>query len=106
MRRLFVKILANLTHRIVSNQAGRIKQGMKHQALSLLPKTIEGLHSTGFLRQTMMAFKLLFDTNVLLGAIMYYNKSSIVPIRSGKRGSSVVKHLPLVLEVPGSIGAR
>ena len=25
---------------------------------------------------------------------------------SGKRGSSVVRHLPLVLEVPGSIPAR
>ena len=36
-------------------------------------------------------------------------KSDILPHFSwfaGKRGSSVVRHLPLVLEVPGSIPAR
>ena len=56
MRILFVKILVNLTHRIVSNQVGLIKQALKHQALSLLPQKIEGLPSIGFLRQMMVAF--------------------------------------------------
>ena len=32
--------------------------------------------------------------------------NSLLPVSDRKRGSSVVRHLPLVLEVPGSIPAR
>ena len=50
----------------------------------------------------------MVSKNILLEGLNQFHRANL-PLSSwflGKRGSSVVRHLPLVLEVPGSIPAR
>ena len=64
---------------------------------------LQGEHSA--ILSTFIKLPFVFNTFVL-STFKWPLKTGFTVITKRKRGSSVVRHLPLVLEVPGSIPAR